>query len=51
MNQSIDISGAVQRQVRRLFDDISATLPSGCAQVECKQPRNEISEMALVPGK
>jgi len=50
MNQPIDTSSTVQKQLGRLFDDISATLPSRCAHIECKNPRKEIIEMALVPG-
>lgn len=50
MNQTLDIFGPAQTRVGRLFDDALATLPSGCAQVECRKPRNEILEMALVPG-
>ncbi len=49
MSQSINTVSDVQKQVRRLFDNIAATLPLGCAHVEHKQSRKEIVEMALVP--
>ena len=49
MSQAVNTVSDVQKQVRRLFDNIAATLPLGCAQVECRQPREEIVEMALVP--